>query len=185
MSNERLAKWNARFRERPDAPGAPERWIVEHLDVFPRAARILDLACGDGRNAITLAARGFSVVAVDFSPAGLERLHRFAARAGVEVETRREDLDTASALQTLGPVEGVVISHYKPSSWEPVVRFLRRPGHVVVCALNEEEHVATGFPLAFCLRPQELWEVPGLRVLEYRRFVEEGRHLDGYVLARA
>ncbi len=45
--------------------------------------RALDLAAGEGRNAIWLAERGWSVTAVDFSPVATARMHRLAvARLG-------------------------------------------------------------------------------------------------------
>jgi tellurite methyltransferase len=185
VSTERLQTWNQRYRERPDALGAPNPWIMDHVGVFPKAARILDLACGEGNNAVALAGQGFSVVGVDFSPVALERAQRFAARAGVEIETLREDLDSPSALASLGPIEGVVVTHYRPTSWEPIVRWLRRPGHVVVSCFNEEEHVQSGFPLAWCLHAHELYDVPGLRVVTYKRGVDAGHRVDNYVLARA
>lgn len=58
------------------------------LDLFPleEGARILDLGCGTGRHAIELAARGFAVTGVDFSPRMLEVARRNAADRGVRVE---------------------------------------------------------------------------------------------------
>ena len=50
----------------------PNRWVEAELADVP-AGRALDLACGEGRNAIWLADRGWSVTAVDFSAVGIER----------------------------------------------------------------------------------------------------------------
>ncbi len=54
--------------------------IVEGLDV----GTALDLACGEGRNAIWLARRGWSVTGVDFSAVGIEKAKRTAGDAVVE-----------------------------------------------------------------------------------------------------
>ncbi len=54
--------------------------------------RALDLAAGDGRNAIWLASRGWRVTAVDFSGVALERARAAADRAGVSVEWVQADL---------------------------------------------------------------------------------------------
>jgi SAM-dependent methyltransferase len=41
-----------------------------------RPSRAIDLGCGSGANAIFLAAHGFDVTGVDYSPVGLERARR-------------------------------------------------------------------------------------------------------------
>ena len=57
-----------------------------------RAGRALDLAAGDGRNAIWLAAHGWTVTAVDFSAVALERARAAAEAAGVTVTWVNADL---------------------------------------------------------------------------------------------
>jgi SAM-dependent methyltransferase len=59
--------WDERYRGADLVWGAPpNRWVAEELsDATP--GRALDLACGEGRNALWLAAQGWHVTAVDFS----------------------------------------------------------------------------------------------------------------------
>ncbi len=54
--------------------------------------RALDLATGDGRNAIWLARQGWDVTGVDFSTVALERARSSAVAAGVDVDWVLEDL---------------------------------------------------------------------------------------------
>lgn len=55
----------------------PNRFVAAELaDLAP--GRALDLACGEGRNAIWLARCGWHVTAVDFSPVAVDRARRFA-----------------------------------------------------------------------------------------------------------
>ena len=54
--------------------------------------RALDLASGDGRNAIWLARQGWDVTAVDFSTVALERARSSAVAAGVDVDWVFADL---------------------------------------------------------------------------------------------
>ncbi|MCS6993542.1 MAG: class I SAM-dependent methyltransferase [Anaerolineales bacterium] len=49
------------------------------------AGRALDLGCGTGTNAITLASRGWQVTGVDFIPSAIWQARRKARRAGVQV----------------------------------------------------------------------------------------------------
>lgn len=63
----------------------PNRFLVEEVaDLAPGTA--LDLACGEGRNAVWLAERGWRVTGVDFSAVALSKAQRMAEERGVEVE---------------------------------------------------------------------------------------------------
>ena len=63
----------------------PNRFLVQETAELP-TGRALDLACGEGRNAIWLAERGWRVTGVDFSAVGLEKAGRAARKRRVEVE---------------------------------------------------------------------------------------------------
>ena len=69
----------------------PNRFLVsEAADLRP--GRALDLACGEGRNAVWLAEQGWQVTGVDFSEVGLAKARRLGAARGVEVEWVAADL---------------------------------------------------------------------------------------------
>jgi SAM-dependent methyltransferase len=85
--------WNARYAGSDLVWGAePNRFVFAELCGRAPTGRALDLACGEGRNAIWLAERGWAVTAVDFSDAAIERAKRLAAARGVEVEWLTADL---------------------------------------------------------------------------------------------
>lgn len=62
----------------------PNQFLVQELEALG-PGRALDVACGEGRNAIWLAARGWTVTGVDFSPAGLAKASRLATDRGLIV----------------------------------------------------------------------------------------------------
>jgi len=67
------------------------RAVWRHLDAaFPDGARVLDLGCGTGEDAVHLAARGVSVHAVDSSRAMADAALAKAAREGVAGRVRVE-----------------------------------------------------------------------------------------------
>ena len=78
--------WNDRYaRKELLWTAEPNRaFAAEVHDLEP--GRALDVACGEGRNAVWLAERGWQVTAVDFSEVALEKAARLAAGRGVEVE---------------------------------------------------------------------------------------------------
>jgi len=81
------AAWDERYRAVDLVWGSePNRFVAEALGAREPAGRALDLACGEGRNAIWLAQRGWRVTGVDYSPVAIARAHELAGAAGVRVE---------------------------------------------------------------------------------------------------
>ncbi len=69
----------------------PNQFLVaEVADLRP--GRALDLACGEGRNAVWLAGHGWHVTGVDFSPVGLAKARRLAVERGVHVDWVEADV---------------------------------------------------------------------------------------------
>ncbi|HEX2706144.1 MAG TPA: class I SAM-dependent methyltransferase [Candidatus Lustribacter sp.] len=70
--------WDERYRHTDLMWGAePNRW-VEQWAAALAPGRALDLAAGEGRNAIWLASRGWDTLAVDFSAVAVDRARTLA-----------------------------------------------------------------------------------------------------------
>src|ERR1700694_3315401 len=93
----RIPQWDARYRSREQAgdfSAGPTPLLVETArNLAPGKA--LDVACGTGRNAIWLAAHGWSVTAVDGAPAAIELLHEQARERGLDIRALVADLESA------------------------------------------------------------------------------------------
>ena len=85
-------RWNERYADEELLWSAgPNRVLAaETADLDP--GRALDLACGEGRNAIWLAQRGWRVTAVDFAEVALAKAARIAAAGEVEIDFVHADL---------------------------------------------------------------------------------------------
>jgi tellurite methyltransferase len=70
----------------------PTADVAEFWTIFPAGASILDVGCGEGRNAIFLAENGFDVDAFDISESGVEKAKRIAASRNVRVNFWQQDL---------------------------------------------------------------------------------------------
>ena len=78
--------WDERYASKEWVlPEDPMPQLVE-LASGLEPGRALDLAAGEGRNALWLARQGWRVTAVDFSRVGLEKAARRAGAEGLEVE---------------------------------------------------------------------------------------------------
>ncbi len=86
------ATWDERYAARDCVWGSgPNRFVAEALGGSVAGGRALDLACGEGRNAIWLAEQGWKVTGVDFSRVAVERARALARERGVTLELREED----------------------------------------------------------------------------------------------
>jgi SAM-dependent methyltransferase len=66
----------------------------------------LDLGCGTGTNAITLARHGWQVTGVDFAPEAIRRARRKAAAAGLQIDFYTADVSDLGMLA--GPYDYVL-----------------------------------------------------------------------------
>lgn len=84
--------WDDRYGEKPLLwSKGPNRFVVEDLEGL-EPGHALDVACGEGRNAVWLAEQGWEVTGVDFSSVALERARRMAEEKEVEVRWVEADI---------------------------------------------------------------------------------------------
>ncbi|HEV7557395.1 MAG TPA: methyltransferase domain-containing protein [Kofleriaceae bacterium] len=83
--------WNETFRNSIGFNHEPNRLLVDTVKgATPGTA--LDVAMGQGRNALYLASQGWKVTGVDFSDEGLRLAHKAATEKHLELETENADL---------------------------------------------------------------------------------------------
>jgi cyclopropane fatty-acyl-phospholipid synthase-like methyltransferase len=110
----------------------PATQLQRTLDKFRLPpGRALDVGCGDGRNALFLAQRGYEVTAIDTSPAAISKLDQISETNRLAIVARCEDIRSVRY-----PVE-----HY-----DLVV------AHTVIDHLSEEEGNALVVRLKHSLR---------------------------------
>ena len=137
--------WETFYQERPSVwSGRPNAVLVDEISgVTP--GRAADLGCGEGGDALWLAAQGWAVTALDVSHTALERGAIHAAEAGVEIDWQRQDLSTwapaeqydlVSACFLQSPVElpiaGILrtaLDALAPGGTLLVVQHATSPGH--------------------------------------------------------
>ena len=79
--------------------GEPYPEFVAFIRDWPGRGRALDLGCGQGRDALMLAAAGFQVTAIDISELGIAQMQAEARERGLQVEGIVADFHTT-------PIEG-------------------------------------------------------------------------------
>jgi tellurite methyltransferase len=87
------AAWDKTYNRKDYVYGKePAEFLVKHVAQLPKG-RALDIATGEGRNAVYLAKKGFQVEGVDISSVGLRKAQKLAAENGVKFKTINADLN--------------------------------------------------------------------------------------------
>lgn len=164
--------WDRRY-DTPDLiwSGEPNRFLREEAGDLP-AGRALDLACGEGRNAVWLARRGWEVTAIDFSGVALAKAARLAA--GHDVSLRLVEADLSEYVPEPGSADLVAVLYLH---LDPVARtrVLARaaaavaPGGVLLLVAHDLLNLTQGHggprdPAVLTTPEAVVAELPGLTI---------------------
>ncbi|HMK53092.1 MAG TPA: methyltransferase domain-containing protein [Thermodesulfobacteriota bacterium] len=173
-------RWDKRFGQKEFALGKePNPFLKKNIRLLPKG-KALDIATGEGRNAVFLAQQGFEVDAVDVSKKGLEKAQKLALKKGVKINTSLSDLDQY-------PIKkeqyDLIANFYflKRRLIPRIKKGLKMGGKVIFeTYLLEHRELGTGGPkqAKYFLKPNELIKLfRDFRILFYREgiFREGGR----------
>ena len=173
-------RWDKRFGQKEFALGKePNPFLKKNIRLLPKG-KALDIATGEGRNAVFLAQQGFEVDAVDISEKGLEKAQKLALKKGVKINTSLSDLDQY-------PIKkeqyDLIANFYflKRRLIPRIKKGLKMGGKVIFeTYLLEHRELGTGGPkqAKYFLKPNELIKLfRDFRILFYREgiFREGGR----------
>jgi SAM-dependent methyltransferase len=173
-------RWDERFGKKDFALGKePNPFLKKHIRLLPKG-RALDIASGEGRNAVFLAQNGFEVDAADISERGLKKAQALARKKGVEIQPFLVDLDQ---YQIEKERYDLIANFYflKRRLIPRIKKGLKKGGKVIFeTYLLEHRTLGTGGPrqAKYFLKPNELLRLfKGFRILFYREgiFREGGK----------
>ena len=173
-------RWDKRFGQKEFALGKePNPFLKKNIRLLPKG-KALDIATGEGRNAVFLAQQGFEVDAVDISEKGLKKAQKLARKKGVKINTSLIDLDQ----YPIGKEQYDLIANFyflKRRLIPRIKKGLKMGGKVIFeTYLLEHRELGTGGPkqAKYFLKPNELIKLfRDFRILFYREgiFREGGR----------
>lgn len=169
-------KWDDRWQEKAGQACEPDGWLLRVKDMLP-TGKALDVACGQGRNALYLAERGMSVSAIDLSGEALEQLRREAAERNLDIRTIQADLEADLRLPD-EDFDLVIVFFYLHRPLLPLLRKAVRPGGMIVLRTFSSAGPFPGGPgnPDFVLRPGELLEeFAGWEILLHEEGIEPSR----------
>lgn len=153
----------------------PAQFLAENVELLPKG-RALDVAMGNGRNAVYLAKVGFEVEGVDISPEAVSAALESADKAGVMIKVQVADLEKAFHIR--GDAYNVIICfNYLQRSLIPEIKGGLRHGGMIVYETYIVDQAQFGKPKNpdYLLKHNELLDMfRELRCLRYREGIFEG-----------
>ena len=163
----------------------PASFVRENIAVL-HVGRALDIAMGEGRNAVYLAKKGFNVEGVDYSEVGLRKAKRLARENHVSITTINADLNT----YVVKPDHYEVILNidYLQRNLIPQIKRGLRKGGIVVFENYTVDQLKNGqgqsIPKDFLLKKGELKEFfKDFKVLIYRE-TNDGKEAKASLIAQ-
>jgi 2-polyprenyl-3-methyl-5-hydroxy-6-metoxy-1,4-benzoquinol methylase len=169
--------WNERYA-RDDIepfPDVPADWLVEHRALLGAGGRALDVACGDGRNALYLARHGYEVDAIDVSDVAIGALRAAADARELAIAARVVDLESEPLPP--GPYDAIVVMNFLERDLFGPLQDALAPGGLLfyeTLALAHVEQLGRSFNPAYLLGHGELLRAfAGLEVVAHQEGVVE------------
>jgi tellurite methyltransferase len=172
-------RWNERYAQ-PDRrwmPETPSEWLVEHAGLLHGGGRALDVACGDGRNALYLAQLGYMVDAIDVSDVAIDALRATAEARGLTMTIVPQVVDLEREPLPPGPYDAIVMTNFLQRDLYGPLQDALAPGGLLVfetlarCHVDELGH---SFNPAYLLAAGELPRAFGrLEVVDHHEGVAQ------------
>lgn len=140
--------WNRRYEGSELVWTAqPNRFLVAETEALV-PGRGLDLACGEGRNAVWLAEHGWRMTGVDFSSVGLEKASKLASGRGVEADWVVADLFSYEPEAEAFDLVVVFYLQVPAAQRAPVMRAAARgvaPGGALLVVAHDSTNLEHGY----------------------------------------
>ncbi len=175
--------WNERYGAESYLFGKQPVVSLATYSELLRKGKTLDVAMGEGRNAVFLASKGFAMEGIDCSSKGIEKAKKLAEEKKVELDAKVQNLDFF--LMPLMKYDSVIMTYYRPLPrfFSEIRRGLVQGGTVLIEAYTVD-HYKNQSPqnplLSFeeCYKPNEiLGHLKEFQILLYKEYPEGASHL--------
>lgn len=178
-------RWDALYRKNKGYVFGkePAAFLVESLPQLP-IGRALDIAMGEGRNAVYLAKKGFQVTGVDISEVAIRKAKRLARESKVHIKTISEDLNKFQIAPESYDV--IIVFYYLQRNLVPqIIKGLKPGGVLVMETYTVDQHkYDKAMNMAFLLKKGELKNMfRELQAVKYQE-TDTGREAVASLIAR-
>ena len=166
--------WDKRYETEAYIFGKePVEFLREHIDLLPRG-KALDIAMGEGRNAVFLAKNGFDVDGCDISEIAIRKAQELAKENNVKIHAFVEDLETYKLPKEAYDV--IACFYYLQRDLVPQMKEALKPGGMIIYETYTIENWDRGLEgpknKDYLLKSNELLNLfKDLKIIYYRELV--------------
>jgi len=174
--------WDAKYEGDSYLFGKEPIAFLKHYVGSLKKGKAIDIACGEGRNAVFLAQQGFTVDAIDCSAKGIEKVKKLAVEKGATLEAKSQNLDFF--LMPLMKYDTILMTYFKPLPrfFSEIRRGLVSGGTVLIEAYTVE-HLRSNpanpgkIEIEECYKPNEILQhLKDFHILYYREMPDGAHH---------
>ena len=172
-------KWDGIYLQRDGEPSA-SLVLQQNSYLLPEKGVALDLACGQGGNALLLAKAGLEVQAWDVSPVAIEQLQNNANSKGLKVDAQVRDVTKQPP--NGNSIDVLVVSFFLERALCPALFAAIKPGGVLFYQTYCQQKVSQQGPANpdYLLADNELLQLfSQMKVRLYREDALLGKHHEG------
>lgn len=179
--------WNKRYDTETYILGKePVEFLKEYINILPRG-KALDIAMGEGRNAVFFAKNGFEVDGCDVSDIAVKKTLKLAKENNVRVNAFVADLGIYKLPKNAYDV--VACFYYLQRSLIPQIKEALKPGGMVIYETYTIENWERGFEgpknKDYLLKTNELLDLfKDLTIIYYRELVLDNKKAVASLIAR-
>ena len=169
-------KWDEIYLRRENDP-TPSIVLQQNSYLLPENGVALDLACGQGGNALLMAEAGLDVQAWDISPVAVEQLQNSAKLKGLNVTAQVRDVTESPP--AVNSVDVLVVSFFLERKLCPALFAAIKPGGLLFYQTYCQQKVSQQGPTnpEYLLSDNELLQLfPQMKVRVYREEALLGKH---------
>ena len=164
----------------------PVGFLREHIDLLPRG-KALDVAMGEGRNAVFLAKNGFNVDGCDISEIAVKKALDLAKENNVKIHAFVADLETYKLPKDTYDV--IACFYYLQRGLVPQMKEALKPDGMIIYETYTIENRERGFEgpknKDYLLKPNELLDLfKDLKIIYYRELVLNNKKAIASLIAK-
>lgn len=129
--------------------GEPYPELIEFLAHYPQKGKVLDLGCGQGRDAIAIAQLGYFVTGIDHSKVGIDQMNQIAKAKKLSLTGKVEDIFLFDEYDTYDIILLDSMFHFEKRDKEKeigllqkIVSKIRKKCLVIFCIQDSGEKVS-------------------------------------------
>jgi len=140
-------RWNERYAGKELIWSAGPNALFAEAAAQLHSGAALDVACGEGRNALWLAEQGWQVTAMDFSSVAIDKARKIAGHRGLQVHWQLADITSCSLPAEGFDLAAIIYLHTDPASRQirlPKVLDAVKPGGTFIYIGHDPQNISHG-----------------------------------------